>query len=210
MGHYYTTNRDLENEIKTLKFNIRGREVKLQTNSGVFSKGRIDFGTLLLLETFEFNKKIDGNVLDLGCGYGPIALTLALENPDLNYVLIDINERALDLAKANAAINRVENVDIFKSNGFENVKGKFASIVTNPPIRVGKKVIHDMIDKAFEHLSEEGEFWAVIQKKQGAGSYREKMEQVFGNVELKNRDKGYQILYSVKKGNIKSVDESKF
>src|SRR5690606_577149 len=104
--------------------------------------------------------EISGNILDVGCGYGPIGLALAKSYPERLVEMIDVNERALQLAKINSEQNRVKNVSIYQSNLFQNVKtNKFAAIVSNPPIRAGKKVVYEIFEKAYEHLAENGELW---------------------------------------------------
>ena len=111
--------------------------------------------------------------------------------------MIDINSRALDLARANAEKNQV-NARIFQSNVYEDVEGNFDYIVSNPPIRAGKSVVHEIIKGAFCHLEDQGSLTIVIQKKQGAPSAKAKMEEVFGNCQILKKDKGYYILESVK------------
>ena len=114
--------------------------------------------------------------------------------------MVDVNERALELAKHNAAQNDVSNVEIYQSDIYENIENKsFAAILSNPPIRAGKKVVHEILEQAYDHLMVGGQLLIVIQKKQGAPSAKKKMEDVFGNVERINLYKGYWILASIKK-----------
>ena len=110
--------------------------------------------------------------------------------------MVDINNRAIDLAKQNAQKNGVE-ADIFQSNIYEKVNGTFDYIISNPPIRAGKQVVHTIISESINYLKVGGNLTIVIQKKQGAPSAKAKMEEVFGNVEILKRDKGYYI-YVVK------------
>lgn len=164
------------------------------SDAGVFSKKEVDFGSQLLLETFRF-PRIDGDILDVGCGYGPIGLTLAKENPNCNLTLVDVNERALELTELNAKLNQVKNVTIKKSNLLSAIEGKkFASILSNPPIRAGKKVVHQLFEEAYSHLIDDGELWIVIQKKQGAPSAIEKLESLFSDVVVEKKSKGYFII----------------
>ena len=111
--------------------------------------------------------------------------------------MIDINSRAIDLAKQNAERNQVD-ANIFQSNIYESVTGKFDYVISNPPIRAGKKVVHQVIEEAYDHLNQGGTLTIVIQKKQGAPSAKAKMEDVFGNAEVVKKDKGYYILRSEK------------
>ena len=144
----------------------------------------------------EKRKKID--ILDVGCGYGPIGLSLAKSYENRNIHMVDVNHRALELAKRNAKNNNILNVSIYESYCYEGVKGKFAAILSNPPIRAGKKVVHGILEEAQHHLVDGGELWVVIQKKQGAPSAKKKMEEVYGNCEVISKDKGYFILRSIK------------
>ncbi len=194
MRHYFTNDDDLKDDGKLLKFVLRGNELCFYTNSGVFSKTSVDFGSQVLIKNFTFSGT-DGPILDIGCGYGPIGLSLAKGTSEVVH-MIDVNEKALSLAKRNAEVNLINNVMVYYSDALEGVDETFSSVVTNPPIRAGKSVIHKMVDKAYERLKFNGEFWAVVQKKQGAPSFREKVEAVFGNSEIVVREKGYYIIFA--------------
>lgn len=168
------------------------------SDAGVFSKKEVDFGTNLLLETYRLPQK-SGDILDVGCGYGPIGLTLAKENSDRHFFLVDVNERALELADLNAKLNGIKNVTIKKSNLLSALDNKmFSSILSNPPIRAGKKVVHQLFNDAYSHLEEDGELWIVIQKKQGAPSAIEKLEGLFAEVVVEKKSKGYYIICAKK------------
>lgn len=112
--------------------------------------------------------------------------------------MVDVNERAMDLARKNAEVNGVTNVNIFASSVYENVDKQYAMILTNPPIRAGKNIVSEILEKSYEHLLVGGKLLVVIQKKQGAPSAKKLMETTFGNCEIVERDKGYYILRSVK------------
>lgn len=197
--HYYTKKPSTKSEQETWSFTLREKEFHFTTDTGVFSKGVVDFGSRLLIDIFEL-PEVAGNILDVGCGYGPIGLALASAYPERTVEMVDVNERALGLAKHNAHNNRIENVSVYPSSIYEGVegKGRFAAIVTNPPIRAGKQVVHQILAEAYDYLAEGGVLVAVIQKKQGAPSAQKKMEEVFGNAEIVERDKGYWILQSRK------------
>ena len=111
--------------------------------------------------------------------------------------MVDINNRALDLAMKNAVKNNVE-ATIFQSNIYDQVKGQFNHVISNPPIRAGKQVVHKIIEKSIDYLTDGGDLTIVLQKNQGAPSSKNKMEEVFGNCEIVKKDKGYYILRSVK------------
>ena len=164
------------------------------TDAGVFSKKMIDFGSQVLLYCLAFQP--GETVLDVGCGYGPLGLSLA-KAQGVHATMVDVNTRALDLAQKNAAFNQVE-ATIFQSNVYDQVEGCFDHIISNPPIRAGKKVVHEVLSGSFDHLKPGGDLTIVIQKKQGAPSAKAKMEEVFGNCEILKKDKGYYILRSEK------------
>ncbi|WP_173917965.1 class I SAM-dependent methyltransferase [Halobacillus sp. Marseille-Q1614] len=196
--HYYSKRTEAKSDEKTWSFTLRGNKLSFTTDHAVFSKSEVDFGSRVLIESFAFND-LEGPVLDLGCGYGPIGLSLAKERQDRQVVMVDVNERALELAKKNARQNGIENVTIKPSDRFSNLQGEtFATILTNPPIRAGKKVVHSMFEEAEESLLPEGELWVVIQKKQGAPSSKDKLEELFGEVEIVTKNKGYYILKAKK------------
>lgn len=192
---YYEDNRDLAHDVQELSVELLGLPLHFLTDAGVFSKNAIDYGSRVLLDNFQ--PEGAKTLLDVGCGYGTLALTLA-KKYGLKATLVDVNSRALDLAKKNADKNNIEVNDIFLSNIYDNVEGKFDAIISNPPIRAGKEVVHTILSDAYEHLNDDGHLTIVIQKKQGAPSAQKKMKDVFGNCEIVAKDKGYYILRSYK------------
>ncbi|MCM3741056.1 class I SAM-dependent methyltransferase [Oceanobacillus luteolus] len=196
--HYFSEKPQTESSPRHLQTKLRDKNYTFTSDTNVFSKGKIDFGSRVLIETFE-EPAIDGDFLDLGCGYGPIGISLAGTYPNRHVVLADVNERALSLAEKNANANHVSNVEVIRSDRFSNLEGrKFAAVITNPPIRAGKTVVHGMFEGAKEALVENGELWVVIQKKQGAPSAQKKINELFGNVEVVDKKKGYFILRALK------------
>ena len=191
---YYAENPDAAHDIHELRVELLGQKMTFLTDAGVFSKKMVDFGSQLLLKCLEVNQ--GETVLDLGCGYGPLGLSLA-KAYGVQATMVDINNRALDLARQNAERNKVE-ATIFQSNIYEQVEGTFDHVISNPPIRAGKQVVHKIIEKSKDVLETGGDLTIVIQKKQGAPSAKSKMEEVFGNCEIVKKDKGYYILRSVK------------
>lgn len=191
---YYAENPDSAHDIHELKVTLLRQSFTFLTDSGVFSKKMVDYGSQVLLNTLDFEK--GKTLLDLGCGYGPLGISLA-KVQGVKPTMVDINNRAIDLAKQNAQKNGVE-ADIFQSNIYEKVNGTFDYIISNPPIRAGKQVVHTIISESINYLKVGGNLTIVIQKKQGAPSAKAKMEEVFGNVEILKRDKGYYILRSEK------------
>jgi len=191
---YFAENPDAKHDIHELNVELLGQRLTFLTDAGVFSKKMIDYGSRVLLSVLDF--EAGEQVLDVGCGYGPLGLTLA-KAQGVTATMVDINQRALDLAQKNAERNQVS-AHIFQSNVYEKVSGIFDHIISNPPIRAGKQVVHEVISGSYEHLTEGGDLTLVIQKKQGAPSAKSKMETVFGNCEIVKKDKGYYILRSEK------------
>lgn len=191
---YFAENPDADHDIHDLQVQLLGQKMNFFTDSGVFSKKMVDYGSQVLLNCLDFAK--GDRVLDVGCGYGPMGLSLA-KAQGVEATLVDINQRALDLAQQNARRNQVE-ARIFQSNLYDEVEGTFDHIISNPPIRAGKKVVHEIIEKAVDYLVAGGDLTIVIQKKQGAPSAKAKMEEVFGACKILKKDKGYYILRSEK------------
>lgn len=192
---YYEDNQDLSHDFQTLTVELLGQSMRFKTDRGVFSKNGIDYGSRVLLENYQ--PESAKSLLDVGCGYGTLGLTLA-KKFDLDVTMVDVNSRALDLCRQNAIDNAVSNSKIELSNIYESVSEKYDAIISNPPIKAGKEVVHEILAGAFGHLNDGGHLTIVIQKKQGAPSAQKKMEEVFGNCQLIARDKGYFILRSYK------------
>ncbi|MCG3087847.1 class I SAM-dependent methyltransferase [Sporosarcina cyprini] len=196
--HYYSKKPSVKSDPKEWKTVIRDKGFRFKTDAGVFSKGELDFGSRLLAESFQL-PQVEGDLLDVGCGYGPIGLSIAASFPDRNVHMVDVNERALALAKGNAELNEIANVNIYPSDALSAVSGdRFAAVITNPPIRAGKETVFTIYQGAYSKLIPGGELWVVIQKKQGAPSTSSKMEELFGDVETVAKSKGYFIFKSKK------------
>lgn len=161
---------------------------------------RVDYGTGVLIKTMAHVSFPKGNILDVGTGYGPLGLFAAKFWPKAQVEMVDINQRGLALAQRNAQLNHITNVNIYASDTYEQVdkSKKFSLILTNPPIRAGKKIVDRILTGAQDFLNNQGVLLVVIQKKQGEPSARKLLKQVYGNCDILQRDKGYYILKAVK------------
>ena len=190
MAYYFDKNPDVKSKVVTTYAQIYNRLYTFKTDNNVFSKKGLDFGTRSLLESIDITK-IKGDVLDFGCGYGPIGIIIKT-NTQANVDMIDINERAIDLAKTNASINKAD-VNIFQSDIYSNVDKKYDYIITNPPIRVGKKILYEILIGASKHLKENGHLIFVINKDQGAKSAIKDLNEYY-KIEILNKNKGFYII----------------
>ena len=200
MSYYYTNDPNLGNKESEFSYTYFGKELKFKSDLGVFSKERVDFGTNVLINSIP-DLSWANSLLDVGCGVGIIGLCLRSKYRQLNIELVDVNTRALKLAAENAKMNGLDEdgkVVIKESNLYENVSESFDLIVSNPPIRAGKDVVHGVVIGGYEHLNKGGKIYIVIQKKQGAPSMESKMNEVFGNVKTIEKKNGYFIFESTK------------
>ena len=198
MPQYFDNVEGLAHEDISFEYKVFGETFRLQSDAGVFSKDGLDDGSRLLLETIA-KTDLGTDILDLGCGVGPIGLTLAKLDPNRRVTLADVNLRALECCKANAKSLGVENqVRILQSDVYQNISTSFSTIVTNPPIRAGKKVTYAMYAGAVSHLNEGGSLILVIRKAQGAPSCKRYLETLFPSVEMVAQHKGYRILIAKK------------
>ena len=188
MSYYFDNDTKVESKEVITKAEIGNILFTFITDNNVFSKRGLDFGTRTLLENVG---NINGDVLDFGCGYGPIGIYLK-KKFNVNVDMIDINKRALNLAKKNAKLNNVD-VMIFESNIYEQVTKMYDYIITNPPIRVGKVILYEILINASNYLKENGHLIFVINKDQGAKSVMRDMEKYY-NVKLVVKNKGFFVI----------------
>ncbi len=190
MGQYFT-NQKLPSNIKKHSCVVLGHKFSFFTDNGVFSKDGIDFGSRLLLEFIPLDG-VGANVLDMGCGYGVLGIVLnKLTSASID--MVDVNLRAMHLAKMNLEENGCNNCKVFESNCYTNITSKYDTIITNPPIRAGKKVVYDIVMNAKEYLNEDGTLFLVIRKEQGAKSLIFDLEKIY-NVNILTKKKGFFIL----------------
>ncbi len=190
MSHYFENDENLVSEIKPFSLNIGGNSFIFNTDNGVFSKGELDFGTNLLIQNI-LKLNINGDVLDLGCGYGAIGIVLK-KLTNCNISMSDVNRRAIHLTKMNAKKNGVA-VDVIESDGYANINNCFDYVVSNPPIRVGKKKLYELLLDTKNHLKENGELIIVVRREQGALSLIKDMNLHY-KVSVLDKAKGFFII----------------
>lgn len=201
MSHYYDPAPHSASKERLISFEVAGTKIVLHTDNGVFSKTRVDEGSLLLLQTI-IPLHLSGRILDLGAGYGTLGLSIAVTSLEARVDLADVNTRALSLCEKNAKLLKVDQrVTCLQSDIYSNIEGPYDSIVVNPPIRAGKKVTYQMYEGAKQHLSDGGSLYLVIRKAQGAESASKYIKELFGNIALLNRKKGYLIYQARKETN---------
>ena len=198
MSHYFENDKNLKSEIRELSYKYNSSFFIFYSDNGVFSKNNIDYGSRLLIETYlkenDINEK---RVLDVGCGYGFLGIMVSRVT-DSYVEMIDINKRAVHLTNMNIKRYKDFKGKTYVSNVYENVEGKYDIIITNPPIRIGKEKLLEILIGAFDHLEDNGLLYYVIRKNQGALSIKKILEENGINVEIINRDKGY-FIYRAKK-----------
>jgi len=196
-SHYFSKKPTVKPRYGLIQVHLRERFFEFLTASGVFSRKRIDLGTRLLIESMILPES--GNVLDLGCGYGAVGIVAAALHPHLCVYMVDVNERAVRLAKENAKRNRVGNV-VFRSGYlYEPVQDvRFDAIFSNPPVSAGLKVVLPIIQQAPLHLATGGSFQMVVRSKIGGKRLSNVIEETFRNVNVFAIESGYRVLLSKK------------
>lgn len=188
LSYYYDKETNVKSKEVSIFAEINNIGFTFVTDNNVFSKKGLDFGTRTLLESIN---DIKGDVLDFGCGYGPIGIYLK-KKYDVNVDMVDINNRAINLAKKNALLNKVD-VNVFESNIYENINKKYDYIITNPPIRVGKKILYEILMGAKDYLKDDGHLIFVINKDQGAKSTYKDMNESY-KAEIIKKNKGFYVI----------------
>lgn len=191
MSQYFNNDKSIKSEKRTITFNFNNREYKIVSDNGVFSKDRFDYGTRVLLSNIDINN-LRGNVLDLGCGVGVVGVILGTVNTNINIDMVDVNERAISLAKENILLNKV-NANIFISDVYDKVDRKYDYIITNPPIRAGKEVVRKFLLGSYDYLTDNGVLYFVMRKDHGVKSMIKELESIF-IVNIIKKDKGFYIV----------------
>ena len=196
MSHYFENDQNLKSELREISYKYNSSFLSFNSDNGVFSKNRIDYGSKLLLETYLNEANVNVRVLDVGCGYGFIGIVVGIITD--SYVdMIDVNKRAVHLTNMNIKKYKNFKGQAFLSDAYQNVNNLYDVIITNPPIRVGKQKVLEILEGAIDHLNDNGMLYFVIRKDQGALSIKKILESA-NIVDTIKRDKGY-FIYRVKK-----------
>lgn len=195
--HYFVARPKSKMKLGRICANLRGRYFEFLTASGVFSKNRVDLGTKLLIESMVLPE--EGYVLDVGCGYGTVGIAAAAFNPKLQVIMVDVNERAVWLAKQNIEINHVSNAEVRRGHLYESVEGlMFNCILSNPPVSAGMETVKAVITEAPKCMAKTASFQMVVKSKIGGKRLRMFFEEAFGNFEVLERKSGYRVLIAYK------------
>ncbi len=196
MSHYFTNDNNLKSEYRNILYNYEDFSLEFISDLGVFSKDRVDYASKLLVESFLKVEKNCNSILDVGCGYGFIGITISkIMNSFVD--MIDVNKRAVHLADLNIKKNKVK-AKSFISDCYSNIEKKYDVIISNPPIRAGKEIYMKIILNAINYLNDGGRLWFVMNKDQGAKSTIEKIKNIY-NVEVVKKSKGFFVIICKKR-----------
>jgi len=192
--HYYSEQQD--SEFKPKKIHIRLNKVSfdLYSAAGVFSKNKIDKGTEVLINNCIVKDK--WKVLDFGCGYGVVGIAIKKLYPEARVVMTDINKRAINLAKMNIKLNKIEDIEIKQGNLYEKIDDKFDTILVNPPQTAGKYICFEIIKQGKKYLKRGGFIQLVARSRKGGKQLSGFMEKIFGNVKAIAKKSGYSVYMS--------------
>ena len=192
---YFDNNENLKSELRILNYKYENYNLKFYSDLGVFSKDKIDEGSKLLLETYIKYGKKEKKILDVGCGIGFLGISLN-KIMGASVDMIDINNRALHLTKMNLKENKAEG-NVFVSNIYENVKDAYDVIITNPPIRAGKKVYLTIINESFNYLTKDGELWFVMRTNHGVKTVVKNLKNL-ADVKVLEKNCGFYVVFAKK------------
>ncbi|MDP7180534.1 MAG: methyltransferase [Candidatus Woesearchaeota archaeon] len=196
MSHYFSKEQKSPLRLSKITANLRNNQFEFYTGSGVFSLKKVDKGTILLIENSTI--KPNWKILDLGCGYGPVGISIAKSFPETKVLMTDVNKRAIKLAKMSIELNKTANVETKCSDKFEKIDQNFDTILLNPPQTAGKQLCFEMIEGSKSHLERNGLLQLVARHNKGGKDLSKKMNEVFGNVKETAKGSGYRIYVSEK------------
>ena len=192
--HYFSSDPAAPKKTVNISMQVGGKQIDLEAASGTFSSSKLDAGTAVLLKHADHFPK-DGNVLDIGCGWGPIGLSIASLQKNSTVYGIDINQRSIEQSNLNSKSLGLKNFTAMHSRDLpEHLR--FSAIWSNPPIRVGKKILHELMESFIPRLEPGGRAMLVVQKNLGADSFQRWLSNRFPEAEV-NRvgtDKGYRVI----------------
>ena len=191
MSQYFDNDKSIKSNKKLIEFNFNNKKYNVYSDNGVFSKDKFDYGTRVLLESIDINN-LCGNVLDLGCGIGVVGIILGTINKNINIDMVDINDRAINLAKENVSLNKVKG-NVFISDVYSNINKKYNYIITNPPIRAGKEVVRRFLLGGYDYLTDDGILYFVMRKDHGVKSMVKELEKIY-DVNIVCKDKGFYVV----------------
>ena len=189
--HYFSAQPGSEHEDRHFVCEFEGKSLYFETDAGVFSKQHVDPGSELLCRTLP--AELAGDVLDMGCGWGAMTVMMLSTHPGIRATMAEINERALELARKNVALNGMT-AEAVLTDGFQQIRGQFDAVIMNPPIRAGKRVIYQMFTDAKAHLKPEGSLFLVIRKQQGAPSALSFLKEIYDSADVRTKEGGYWII----------------
>jgi 16S rRNA G1207 methylase RsmC len=196
MPHYFSEKQDSDINLKKIKIKINEREMELYTGAGIFSKDELDKGSRLLIENAEIKEK--DAVLDLGCGYGVVGISIKKKYSSTKILMTDINERAVMIAAKNIKLHNLLGIEARKSDIFSNIPESFDAILLNPPQTAGREICFKMIEQSEKHLNPGGKLQIVARHNKGGETLSKKMKEVFGNVNTTARGSGFRVYVSEK------------
>lgn len=191
MSQYFDNDKSIKSNKKLIEFNFNNKKYNVYSDNGVFSKDKFDYGTRVLLESIDINS-LCGKVLDLGCGIGVVGIILGTINKNISIDMVDINDRAINLAKENMSLNKVKG-NVFISDVYSNINKKYNYIITNPPIRAGKEVVRRFLLGGYDYLTDDGTLYFVMRKDHGVKSMIKELENKY-TVSILNKDKGFYMV----------------
>lgn len=196
--HYFSEEPGSEFTPREIRVWLAERELMVTTSNGIFSPEHVDTGTRVLLDWLA-KAPTEGNLLDIGCGWGPIAISLALHAPDATVWAVDVNERSLELTRLNAEKLRLNNVRVCRPEEVP-AEVRFSGIWSNPPIRVGKDALHEILLTWLPRLEEGAEGYLVVAKQLGADSLQKWLSDTLGaafDVTRVETDRGFRVIRTV-------------
>ena len=197
LNQYFSNNTNLKSELRNIKYQYKNYNFDFTSDNGVFSKNEVDYGSQVFVETILKDVNNDNlNILDVGCGYGYIGVTLSKVLKS-HVDMVDVNNRAIHLAEMNIKNNKVDSY-AFYSDAYNSITSKYDMIVTNPPIRAGKEVVYKILLGASDHLKKDGVLWFVIRKDQGAKSAIKDLEPSY-ELKIMDRSKGFYSIMAKKR-----------